>query len=859
MVAAGARAEAPVQRHGAPRGALSGRVIALSPSHGRYYEKNLDRWEWQRARLLSTVEDLFTRSYAVPYLTPMLENAGAYVVMPRERDTSVFELVIDGDGGLAHRGYGEVAAQKPHKHNNWSTASTPGFGHMVEPLPQGHNPHAAGTWRMAQATAHPHRAVGARWAGAISETGPRAVYVSYVSTPESCERVTYLVHTAAGTDTVTVNQRQGGGTWTYLGTFPFEATDGERTLVELTTLSPSKGTVSADAVRIGGGMGNVGRTLPGDTGSELLTSGMPRYAEAARYWLQWAGMPDSVYSQTGGIDDYRDDIFARPMWVNHMVEQQGIDVDLMLALHTDAGVTEGDETVGTLGIFYTNARRGAPLTGGRKRTLCRQLADSVVTALVDDIRRLYDPDWTRRKLRDKSYIEIRVPRVPAMLLEMFSHQNMADMAYGHDPEFKFHASRAIYKGVLRYLAATVPGVNYEVQPLPVRAFAISEGVTPGQITLSWDWTVDTLEPTAVPTHYIIEERVGADTEPFRLAGTTRGHSFTTQIPPGQVHAFRVTAVNGGGHSFPSEVLAAGVAAGSPATVTVVNGFTRVSGPDRFYAGHLAGIGLHDPGVALGEELSFTGRQTEYDTTLPWVDDDAPGFGTSGAEWECTPLVGNSFDLPAVHGRDILAAGYSFVSSSAEAFSADTLSTPRLVDLIMGRQRQVEVGRGYRPAAHKAFTPELKRRLAQLSSRGLTGVLVSGAHIGSDLTAPGDVAWADSVFGFTLRAPVPGMATSVMTARNRLLRPIGAESLTLNNDLTRGPLPLVVSPDAIEPSGGVRESATAMRYGGTLMSAAVAARHPSHRTLAIGFPLESLSQPRQRQALMKQILNYLNQQ
>ena len=29
-------------------------------------------------------------------------------------------------------------------------------------------------------------------------------------------------------------------------------------------------------------------------------SGYPRYTEGARYWLQWAGVPDSVYNRTEG-------------------------------------------------------------------------------------------------------------------------------------------------------------------------------------------------------------------------------------------------------------------------------------------------------------------------------------------------------------------------------------------------------------------------------------------------------------------------------------------------------------------------------------------------------------------------------
>ena len=36
-------------------------------------------------------------------------------------------------------------------------------------------------------------------------------------------------------------------------------------------------------------------------------SGYPRFCEAARYWMQWAGIPDSVYSDSHGKNDYTDD------------------------------------------------------------------------------------------------------------------------------------------------------------------------------------------------------------------------------------------------------------------------------------------------------------------------------------------------------------------------------------------------------------------------------------------------------------------------------------------------------------------------------------------------------------------------
>ena len=77
----------------APTQGLSGRHIALWQSHGRYFDQPANRWKWQRSRLWMTCEDLYTQSYVLPYLVPMLENAGACVMLPRERDVQKYEVL----------------------------------------------------------------------------------------------------------------------------------------------------------------------------------------------------------------------------------------------------------------------------------------------------------------------------------------------------------------------------------------------------------------------------------------------------------------------------------------------------------------------------------------------------------------------------------------------------------------------------------------------------------------------------------------------------------------------------------------------------------------------------------------------
>ena len=91
---------------------LDKNVIALWQSHGWYFEPTLNRWEWQRGRLMQTVEDMYTQSYVVPFLIPMLENAGAYVWDARERDTHSVAVVVDNDGAHAQNGYTDANGKK---------------------------------------------------------------------------------------------------------------------------------------------------------------------------------------------------------------------------------------------------------------------------------------------------------------------------------------------------------------------------------------------------------------------------------------------------------------------------------------------------------------------------------------------------------------------------------------------------------------------------------------------------------------------------------------------------------------------------------------------------------------------------
>lgn len=836
--------------------------IAVWQSHGWYFEKKLNRWEWQRARIMQTVEDLYTQSYVVPYLMPMLENAGAYVLCPRERDMNVYEVIIDNDGMLAEGVYTENDPSK------WSEIPE-GFGHKFvtyNDQEDQKNPFRLGTARIARSESK----ATAEWNAEIPQTREYAVYVSYKTLPNSSEEAIYTVNAADGEHKVKVNQKMGGGTWIFIGKYPLLKGKSDKPIVTIEANGKKGTVVSADAVKIGGGMGNIARkaVLTGQDGAEVteyIASGYPRFTEGARYWLQWAGMPDSVYTPFNGQNDYNDDYTSRAHWVNYMAggssmvpKQKGLNipVDLSFAFHSDAGTTYNDSIIGTLGIYSTN--NGNTTGNGSSRLSNRDLTDLVITQIVNDIRATHEPNWTRRGLWDKAYFEARKPEVPAMLLELLSHQNFADMKYGLDPAFRFTVSRAIYKAMGRYIASR-DNREFTVQPLPVASFAI---VSPksGTYTLTWKPTEDKLEESATPTYYIIQKRTENGSFIDIASVETPSYTFTTD--DNKIHSFRIVAGNDGGTSFPSEILAL-CYNGDSNPVNIVNGFTRVSGPDTFDAGDIAGFyDMRDHGVPYMEDISFIGSQFEFRRSIPWMDDDAAGFGASRANFEDKVIAGNTFDYVYRHGEAIRNAGKGFISSSVQAYMESENSTsPGIVDLILGKQKEISVGTGMYGTKYKTFPEALQNKIASHCNAG-GDIFVSGSYVATDLwdnchsdstILARDQKFATEVLGYHWRvgqASVEGTAYEVVSPFKSFGNGMFNFFNTLNADSY-----VVESPDSFYASD--KRGATIMRYGENNLVAGIAVNDPKYQTVILGFPFESIIGEKDRDHLMKQILDFFN--
>lgn len=794
---------------------LEGNHIALWQSHGRYYRTEKNDWYWQRPRLFCTTEDLFSQTFVVPFIIPMLQNAGAVVFTPRERDYQTHEVIVDNDHPHRNGTYIESFRRK-QKNIKWNTTERPGFAQIKDIYEACDSPFTDGTARYVPTVTSAKDEGLAQWVPNIPEEGKYAVYVTYQSYENSTDEATYTVHHKGGVTQFKVNQQIGGGTWVYLGTFEFDQGEHDYGMVALSSHSHHKGIITADAVRFGGGMGNI---VPEGRNYSVRPSGLPRWAEAAKYSVQWYGFPYKIHTEPFADNDYNNDINARSAAINHLSggsiynpqreDGLGVPLDISVAFHTDAGVRTDDTFVGSLGVYMTDYNEGK--TGaGMDRYVSRDLISMFLTNFTTDLKKY---NWQVRQLWNRNYGEARAPMPPACILEMLSHQNFADMRLAYDPHFKFDLSRSVYKTIVKYIA-TLYKRDYVIQPLPVEDFAITLDEQRNTATLSWSPVDDPLEPTAKAKEYIIYTRRGH--QGFDNGILVKGTSHTIELNPDEVYSFKVTALNDGGESFPSEVLSCGISSQNRGTVLIVNAFTRLEGPQVVNTATTCGFDLNaDPGVPYGAYTGFCGYQRSFERSKAGSEA-SDGLGMSGDELEGKIMMGNTFDYPVIHGRAILLSGnHSFTSCSEKALTKGkvTLSSYPIIDLIYGTQRQ--------------FDSRMNSLIEQFYNQG-GKVLMSAANAG-----------CPSIGG-----------TTVATLPDKSLKTLSGCGLTF--DIYRDMNPQsysVPSPSVLAPSG---QAFAILTYS----NGNCAGIAQQQRFVRLGFPLESITEQKKLNALMKAFLAFL---
>ncbi len=534
----------PVDLPGWGEGALAGKTVYLSQCHGWYWHESYQDWYTQRPNLFDTAEDFHNPEGMDQYLMRYLLGAGARVVPIRESDLNEQMVIVDD----ADAGYGEDGA--------FADGGASGFASGQGPYAYGVDPFELGGTRVAD-TAGTVTAT-ASWTPDVPADGYYQVYVSYGQDPSRAPDAHYVVRHPGADTHVFVDQRIHGSTWVYLGRFYFYAgSDPLLGSVELRNDSATAGaTVSADAVRLGGGMGDVSRGG--------APSGHERWEEAAIYSTQYLGAPTSVYDPYGDGDG--SDPSSRSRFADY--EHEAGEDAVYYSWHSNAGGGSGTST-----FVYSECDVGydCEFSGVEGSDV---LAEFIHDDVVDAVRALWDADWTDRGLHTAWFAEVNPSyndEMPAALIELAFHDHEGDTALLKHPRFRRDTSRAMMHGIIDYFADR-DGVDLEYPPEPPTHLSVRASGT-GELTVRWQ-----APPAGAP--------LGDPATGYRVYTSADGRAFDdgidvdgTEWVLGGQHGYepvfvRVTATNAGGESFPTETLGA-IPTPEETAIAFVQGFDRL--------------------------------------------------------------------------------------------------------------------------------------------------------------------------------------------------------------------------------------------------------------------------------------------
>ncbi len=592
---------APVDHPGRADGALSGKAVYLSQCHGFIWYDSVGGFTTQRGNLYDTVEDFHNPEGANQYLARYLENAGAAVFTVKERDMNRLSAIVDnGDSGYSESGSG-------------FSNGPAGFA-ATGPWDYGEDPFDSGTTR-----SFPADGGGvATWVPTVPADGVYGVYLSWDSDGGNATDAHYRITHPGGVIDRVFDQTVHGSTWQYVETLWIPAGSGGLTVELIADSSHAGRSLNADAVRIGGGMGDVRRNG--------TTSGRPRWEEGAIQYVQYNGAPTSVYDPSW--DGNGSDPSSRSRWAEW--EHPSGEDAVYVSWHSNAGGGTGTSV-------YTYESGSTTGVAGSE-----ELSELLLEELVDAIRAQWDSDWTSRGTKTAAFSEVNPSHnseMPAALIELAFHDHEVDVELLKEPLFRQDTSRAMYRAITRYFV----GDSATFLPEPPVALALVHD-SDGKLQLSWS-----AGPSGYPygdpaTSYMVY--TSADGRAWDNGFSTGGTSVTLQAAKGEAVHVRIAAVNDGGLSFPSEVVAAGRARDASPVALVVGAFDRLQS-----------------------------------SLLPW---EAVG-GAVGDVRRMELWRVNPFDIVAGHGRALDTAGVPFDSVADERLSELDLSAYDLVIWAAGEE------------------------------------------------------------------------------------------------------------------------------------------------------------------------------
>lgn len=534
-----------------PSGALSGVTVYVAGGHG--WTAGATDWLLQRTVGLGMVED-YGNLDVINLFAAYAFNAGATVVPLRPIGWQPIEVVLDNDDpGVTYTGDWSDSSDSVYYENGVTNSGIP--------------------YRFASAAATQTET--ARYAPAISVTGYYPVYCFTVGGANRVEQ-TYRIGHDGGTTEVIIDHRNVGSGWVWLGNYYCIA--GGANYVEIPNSSPDAGVIIADAIRWGGGYGDVSRPGPG------APSGYPRDQEAQRYWVesQWGnnavGFASSLWDLPSA-DDVSDNVGAGARVAAEMnrVPPGGIGVErwkrIYLEMHTNASNGSARGQLCLITDLGATTNQTAYAT-----TLSNEIdADMNLLSSQGE----FEHPWVDRSspTLTGSYGAIATTNndneFDATLVELAFHDNEDDAELLRDPRVRSYMARACVHGMIRFLNSLSAGqVPLQFPPDTPREFAVRDGGG-GTVLLSWTAPLaDNARGGAATGYVIYQSSDGLGFGNPIIVGNVTSTSVVG-VPVDETRYFRIAATNAGGESMPSEVLAVRRPESGTAGVLIVNGFDRL--------------------------------------------------------------------------------------------------------------------------------------------------------------------------------------------------------------------------------------------------------------------------------------------
>jgi hypothetical protein len=765
-----------------PAGALSGRLVFMNSGHGWTYGPSTT-WRLQRGTLLEMNED-YGNLDQLNFFAAYCFNAGATVISMRPLGQQTNEVVLDNDDP-------EVVFA-----GTWfDSVSTYYFGSAGD-VPYRYADLAAS--ETATATYTPN----------IPVAGYYPVYTWVRAGSDRGEQLYRIRHTG-GESQVRIPHHMVGNGWIYLGEYFFNtgANEAIGSVVVSNLRGSAAGTYTfADAIRFGNGMGSVNRGGG--------TSGYPREEENCRYWIQanlGQGQDPAIYD-SGGTSDENDSWQAPGRMSAEMNrESEGnLYKRIHISFHSNAGGGRG-----TLALIT-----GDPTPN---QSLLAQIAGNEVD---EDLVALGSPPlefaWNNRTTVTYTggYGEITGSyfnyEMDATIIEVAFHDNASDAALMRDPKARAAVGRGAMHAVIKYMNQ-FDGLVVNLLPEPptnVRA----AGAADGAITLRWSAPVSS-GGSGAATGYVIYR----STNGFGFGNPIITSNVTSQritgLTSGVDYYFRVSAINAGGESMPSEVVGSRTPTSSTQPrVLFVNAFDRF---DR------------------------TTNLRQNTIAQAWAPPDA-----TGTIERVLPRRNNSFDYVVPHGKAISAFGLPFDSCQNEAVASGAVA--------LGDYRIVIWACGQETVGGETFSDIEQTAIANFRNAG-GHLFVSGSEIAWDLDrASGPSASDRAFFNNQLKADLASDANDNSQSYD-LASAIGgifaSRASTTFDDGSRG-IYWVQTPDVLTPFGP--GSGAALNYSGNGNGAAAIQYDGSAgggKVVYLGFPFETITSANRRNQYMADALTF----